>query len=329
MSLPDPDPDPGAGAADDTAGPLPSGAGARAADITGSRTADVDARAAGVVGTDADADSGAVPALGALRVRPYGERAFLLDVADLDEVRALDAALRADPPPGTEDVVPAARTVLVRFAAGTSAGDVEEHVRAAWRRAVRGGRPAGDTLPSGAVVRLGVHYDGPDLDEVAALTGLTRAEVVARHTRCEYVVAFGGFMPGFAYLTGVDPALHVPRRSSPRERVPAGSVALAGEFSAVYPAATPGGWRLLGRSDAVLFDAGRAQPALLVPGARVRFVDLDAAYRGCAGPDAPDPGDAGADAGGPGAGDPGVVGPGAPGGGVPGPGARASSGGRP
>lgn len=291
-----PDPDPGAGAADhDTAGPLPSGAGARA-DITGSRTADVDARAAGVVGTDAD--SGADPALGALRVRPYGERAFLLDVADLDEVRALDAALRADPPPGTEDVVPAARTVLVRFAAGTSAGDVEEHVRAAWRRAVQAGRPAGDAVLSDGVVRLGVHYDGPDLDEVAALTGLTRAEVVARHTRCEYAVAFGGFMPGFAYLTGVDPALHVPRRSSPRERVPAGSVALAGEFSAVYPAATPGGWRLLGRSDAVLFDEGRAQPALLVPGARVRFVDLDAA---------------GPEAAGPGAGDPAVDVPGAPG----------------
>ncbi|MBB2922384.1 allophanate hydrolase subunit 1 [Cellulomonas cellasea] len=222
------------------------------------------------------ADAPAGPAVGEVRIQPYGERAFLVDVAGLDEVRALDAALRADPPPGTEDLVPAARTVLVRFAAGTPADDVEQHVRAVGRRALTGGGPAHDTRSPGGVVRLGVHYDGPDLDEVAALTGLTRAEVVARHTGRDHVVAFGGFMPGFAYLTGVDPALHVPRRSSPRERVPGGSVALAGEFTAVYPAATPGGWRLIGRSDAVLFDAARAQPALLVPGARVRFVDLDA-----------------------------------------------------
>ncbi|WP_258725970.1 5-oxoprolinase subunit B family protein [Cellulomonas sp. NS3] len=293
------------------------------------------------------------PAPGGVRVQPYGERAFLVDVAGLDEVRALDAALRADPPPGTEDLVPAARTVLVRFAAGTPAGDVEEHVRAAARRAaartvlvrfaagtpagdveehvraaarraVQGGGPAQDAPSPEGVVRLGVHYDGPDLDEVAALTGVTRAEVVARHTGREHVVAFGGFMPGFAYLTGVDPALHVPRRSSPRERVPAGSVALAGEFTAVYPAPTPGGWRLIGRSAAVLFDAARAQPALLVPGARVRFVDLDASGGGAAGPD-----DQSADVVGPGAPGGGGDGPDDPGGDSAGPGAPAPSGARP
>ncbi|HYQ75686.1 5-oxoprolinase/urea amidolyase family protein, partial [Cellulomonas sp.] len=121
-----------------------------------------------------------------------------------------------------------------------------------------------------------VRYDGPDLAEVARLTGLDEREVVRRHAAAEYTVAFGGFMPGFAYLTGLDPALHVPRRATPRERVPAGSVAVAGEFAAVYPAATPGGWMLLGTCDVPLFDVDRDPPALLRPGARVRFVPAGA-----------------------------------------------------
>lgn len=264
---------------------------------------------------------------GGPRVLAYGESALLVDLADLAEVRALDARLRADPPPGTLDLVPAARSVLVRFTPGTPAGDVERHVRAAWEHVLGPPRAAGDVpasvvpgsvVPGSAVpravvpgdvvpgdvvpgsdvpasdpladlgvVRIGVHYDGPDLDAVAALTGLTRAEVVARHAGRECVVAFGGFMPGFAYLTGLDPALHVPRRPSPRERVPAGSVAVAGEFTAVYPAATPGGWQVLGRTDVVLFDPSRREPALLTPGARVRFVDLDADDVPEPAPDAP------------------------------------------
>ena len=118
---------------------------------------------------------------------------------------------------------------------------------------------------------LAVDYDGPDLADVARLTGLTVDEVVARHTGARYTVAFGGFMAGFAYLVGLDPALRVPRLDSPRERVPAGSVAIADEFSAVYPAATPGGWRLLGRCEQTLFDVDREPPALLQPGTRVRF----------------------------------------------------------
>ncbi|GEA86464.1 5-oxoprolinase subunit B family protein [Cellulomonas cellasea] len=277
MSLPDADADPDPTDADLVTADDAAGADHGTADDAAGAdhgTADDAAGADHGTADDAAADAPVDPAPGEVRIQPYGERAFLVDVAGLDEVRVLDAALRADPPPGTEDLVPAARTVLVRFAAGTPAGDIEQHVHAVGRRALTGGGPAHDTRSPEGAVRLGVHYDGPDLDEVAALTGLTRAEVVARHTGRDHVVAFGGFMPGFAYLTGVDPALHVPRRSSPRERVPAGSVALAGEFTAVYPAATPGGWRLIGRSDAVLFDAARAHPALLVPGARVRFVDL-------------------------------------------------------
>jgi allophanate hydrolase subunit 1 len=152
-------------------------------------------------------------------------------------------------------------------------------------------RPAAPTRPAGSrltrassadapdphrtaapVVELPVRYDGPDLAEVAALTGLTVDEVVRRHLASRCTVAFGGFMPGFAYLTGLDPSLHVPRRDTPRERVPAGAVAVAGEFTAVYPAATPGGWRILGTCDLTLFDVHRTPPALLVPGAAVRFV---------------------------------------------------------
>ncbi|MBT0994158.1 carboxyltransferase domain-containing protein [Cellulomonas sp. DKR-3] len=121
------------------------------------------------------------------------------------------------------------------------------------------------------LVVLPVTYDGPDLHDVADATGLSVEDVVARHLAPTYTVAFGGFMPGFAYLVGLDPALVVPRRTSPRERVPAGSVAVADRFTAVYPAATPGGWRLLGTSRTTLFDVARAEPALLTPGTRVRF----------------------------------------------------------
>ena len=119
---------------------------------------------------------------------------------------------------------------------------------------------------------IAVSYDGPDLDEVARLTGLTAAEVIAAHTATPWRVAFGGFAPGFAYLTGGDPRLRVPRRGVPRTSVPAGAVALAGEFSAVYPQSSPGGWQLIGRTDTVMFDPARDPAALLRPGDRVRFV---------------------------------------------------------
>ena len=119
-----------------------------------------------------------------------------------------------------------------------------------------------------------MRYDGPDLGEVASLTGLTVADVVAAHTQVPWRVAFGGFAPGFAYLVGGDPRLRVPRRDTPRVSVPGGSVALAGDFSAVYPRTSPGGWQLIGTSDAVLWDVERQSPALLTPGTAVRFVDV-------------------------------------------------------
>jgi KipI family sensor histidine kinase inhibitor len=121
-------------------------------------------------------------------------------------------------------------------------------------------------------VEIPVTYDGEDLGEVAALTGLSEAEVVARHQGASYRVAFCGFSPGFAYLTGLPRELHVPRRETPRTVVPAGSVAVAGDYASVYPRASPGGWRLLGRTDVPLWDLDRDPPALLRPGTRVRFV---------------------------------------------------------
>ncbi len=114
-------------------------------------------------------------------------------------------------------------------------------------------------------------YDGPDLADVAALTGLTEAEVIERHQAGDYRVGWLGFAPGFGYLTGLDPRLQVPRLDSPRLSVPAGAVAIAGGLAAVYPAASPGGWRLLGHTNAPLFDADRTPPSLLTPGQRVRF----------------------------------------------------------
>lgn len=190
---------------------------------------------------------------------------MLVEVDGLPAVHRLAAAVRAAALPGVVDVVPGYRTVLVT---------TDEPAALA---AVRAALPDFPLPPASAArgrrVELPVVYDGPDLADVAALTGLGVEQVVARHTAPEYVVAFLGFTPGFPYLVGLDPALHVPRRRTPRTAVPAGSVGLAGDQTGVYPRASPGGWQLLGRTGAVLFDAAREPPALLAPGDRLRFVD--------------------------------------------------------
>nr|WP_269778714.1 urea amidolyase family protein [Microlunatus antarcticus] len=209
---------------------------------------------------------------------PAGSDGLLAEVADLDEALALFASLRDAPPPGVWELVPAARTVLVRFdPALTDAETLAADLRA---------RSLGHLATAeGPVVEVPVCYDGADLDEVARLCGLDPAEVVRRHTAAPWTVAFTGFAPGFGYLSGGDPALDVPRRSEPRTAIPAGSVGLAGRFSGIYPRASPGGWQLIGRTGLALWDLRRADPALLAPGMRVRFVDV--------GPDAladPDPG---------------------------------------
>jgi KipI family sensor histidine kinase inhibitor len=127
-----------------------------------------------------------------------------------------------------------------------------------------------------ADVQIDVVYDGEDLDEVARLTGMTPDQVIAAHTGTPWRVGFGGFAPGFAYLLGGDSRLEVPRRSEPRTKVPAGAVGLAGEFSGVYPRESPGGWQLIGRTDAVLWDVDRDNPALLTPGMWVQFKAVNA-----------------------------------------------------
>ena len=221
-------------------------------------------------------------------VLPVGEDALLLEVTDLAAALALDAALRhlvgsgAAPWEAVTDVVPAARTVLLLTRPGTDLAPLRRAVLALPPDLVRPGRGvdgvgAADTAPDAHEIEVVVRYDGPDLDEVAALTGLTTAQVVAAHTGTPWRVAFGGFAPGFAYLVGGDRRLVVPRRDHPRASVPAGAVGLAGEFSGVYPRASPGGWQLLGTTDLTLWDADRDPPALLTPGRTVRFVDAGAA----------------------------------------------------
>jgi KipI family sensor histidine kinase inhibitor len=201
-----------------------------------------------------------------MRVLPSGSTALLVEVDGLDEVLGLYAALTAEPVEGVVDVVPAARTVLlVTDPAVTTLAAVEQAVRQARPRTDRGGHED--------LVELPVVYDGADLADVAGLLEVEPAEVVRRHTGAEWTVAFCGFAPGFGYLTQDGGEWDVPRRSTPRTKVPPGSVALAGEFSGVYPRESPGGWQLIGRTDVAVFDLGREPAALLRPGVRVRFVD--------------------------------------------------------
>jgi KipI family sensor histidine kinase inhibitor len=200
-----------------------------------------------------------------VRLRPAGERGLLVEVEDLETVHRLHAALRELDPPGVTELVPGYRTVLI-VADPERAGVLDE---------LAARLPGLELPPAGAVagetVEVPVTYDGQDLPEVAGLTGLAAEEVVRRHTAPEYTVAFLGFSPGFPYLVGLDPALEVPRRDTPRTSIPAGSVGLAGDHTGIYPTATPGGWQLIGRTEVVLFDPGRDPPALLAPGSRLRF----------------------------------------------------------
>ncbi|MDR6911637.1 KipI family sensor histidine kinase inhibitor [Rhodococcus fascians] len=197
-----------------------------------------------------------------MRLLPAGENALLIEFADLPETMSYHRSMVRQRPDAVVDLVPAARTVLVIFD-GAPAPILE------WVAALE---PAVDepTAASEAVT-IPVTYDGADLDDVARLTSLSTAEVVAAHTEQTWTVAFGGFAPGFGYLVGTDTRLHVPRRDSPRTSVPAGAVGLAGEFSGIYPRSSPGGWQLIGRSDVTLWDSERTPPALLTPGTTVRF----------------------------------------------------------
>ena len=213
----------------------------------------------------------------AVRFLPMGEAAWLVETEDIDAVLALDAALAPLVSAGegvwadVDDLVPTARTLLVVARPSTNLADLASEIRAAAASA----RTTVATTSAG-VVEIPVRYDGPDLEDVAAQTGLSVAEVVAAHTGTPWRVGFGGFAPGFAYLVGGDARLEVARHAEPRTRVPSGAVALAGEFSAVYPRESPGGWQLIGSTDVVLWDSEREPPALLLPGTTVRFTQASA-----------------------------------------------------
>jgi KipI family sensor histidine kinase inhibitor len=199
------------------------------------------------------------------RLLPYGPGGWLVEV-DEHEVIGYAAAARAIAHQGVAEVVPGARTVLVRV------GD--PHALDEIRVILAGLAPQPVAGPAARSVEIPVTYDGADLHDVAAATGLSAGDVVERHAASTYTCAFCGFAPGFAYLVGLDPALHLPRRATPRTRVPAGSVAIAAEYSAVYPSASPGGWHVIGRSTLVLWDPRRERAAMVEPGTAVRFVPV-------------------------------------------------------
>ncbi|MDX6372996.1 MAG: hypothetical protein QOD98_1984 [Nocardioidaceae bacterium] len=200
-------------------------------------------------------------------VRRCGDTGWLLDLDDNPAVHRWAAAVRDAEIAGVVEVVPGLNTLLVTL-------DPDRTTAGALEAALGELRPAARPEEAGERHVLDVRYDGEDLDDVARLTGLTPAEVVAAHTGTPWRVAFCGFAPGFSYLVGGDPRLQVPRRDESRVRVPAGAVAIAGEFSSVYPRPSPGGWQLLGHTDAVLWDARADPPAVLRPGAVVEFRDV-------------------------------------------------------
>ncbi|MQT56934.1 5-oxoprolinase/urea amidolyase family protein [Pseudomonas sp. FSL R10-0399] len=200
-----------------------------------------------------------------MRFLPVNLDVLLVELKDLDETLALFDALTAEPIAGVEEIVPAARTLMIQFRPSTL------------ERQTLVNRIAGQDLSQRREVEhrrveIPVHYNGEDLDEVATLLNINRAEVIQRHTAHDYSVAFCGFAPGFAYLTG-GAGFQVPRRQTPRTRIPAGAVALAGDFSGVYPKASPGGWQIIGVTPLQMWDLNRAEPALLRPGYKVRFTD--------------------------------------------------------
>jgi KipI family sensor histidine kinase inhibitor len=198
----------------------------------------------------------------------YGDHALMVQCGSTAEVLAWAAALGGAALPGVVDIVPGARTVLVKLDSPRYQGATRERLRKL--RVTAASIPVAPADRRADVV-IDVVYDGPDLAEVASRTGLTTSQVIDAHSGTLWRVGFSGFAPGFAYLVDGDTRLRVPRRSEPRTSVPAGSVALAGEFSAVYPRRSPGGWQLIGHTDAVLWDIERRTPALLTQGMWVQF----------------------------------------------------------
>ena len=220
-------------------------------------------------------------------IESLGETALLLRFGDsLDaganaRVHAASEALHAAGLPGIVDIVPAYATLALHYdpSAWIDArdGSPSRHIAAAVHAVL--GAPPERTLHASASVDIPVCYGGdfgPDLGALADHAGLGAAEVIARHAASTYQVAMLGFAPGFPYLFGLDPSLQMARRATPRTHVPAGSVAIGGVQTGIYPSELPGGWQLIGRTPLTLFDARRDPPSLLMPGDRVRFVPIAA-----------------------------------------------------
>ena len=198
-------------------------------------------------------------------IRPVGDRALLVEVDGLADALAWHRTLTGTPLPGQVEAVAAARTVLVRFAADTAAE--------AARTTLPQFTPSAQEQGTVRHHTLDVVYDGEDMESTARLLGLSADALIDQHTRTEWTAAFGGFAPGFAYCAPAssEPLWDVPRLDEPRTAVPPGSVGLAGGFSAVYPRRSPGGWRLIGRTDALLWSTDRTPPALLSPGDLITY----------------------------------------------------------
>ena len=202
-----------------------------------------------------------------MRTLPVGDAALLVELATAEEAQALHAELlrrRAEGSLRVREIVPAARTVLL--------DGLDDPLR--WRAELAGSPVPAAPPRARELVELPVRYDGPDLAAVAAHWKVAEHEVAGIHAGTEFTVAFCGFSPGFGYLTGLPARYDVPRRATPRTAVPAGAVALAGPYTGVYPRPSPGGWQLIGTTDAPLWDPARTPAALLSPGTRVRFVPV-------------------------------------------------------
>ncbi|ALC05420.1 allophanate hydrolase subunit 1 [Corynebacterium deserti GIMN1.010] len=215
-----------------------------------------------------------------MRVNPCGDQAVIIDLLPedahavngtiLDAVLALNSSIMGRQIPGIVDTVPAAQSLLVTFDTQVLTPEAFTEILGA----ISLSPDSRATSEATETIEIPVTYDGPDLEDVAKHTGLSVAEVISTHQATTWTAAFGGFAPGFYYLIPNTPLWDIPRLQTPRTKIPAGSVGLAGEFSAVYPQQSPGGWQLLGTTDIAMWDLDRWQPSLLKPGNSVRFVQV-------------------------------------------------------
>ncbi|MBW1603286.1 5-oxoprolinase subunit PxpB [Streptomyces sp. JJ66] len=205
-----------------------------------------------------------------MRLLPVGENSLLVELDTAQEAQSWYVELLRSRREGSlsavQDIVPGDRTVLLYGVSGPPSA------LAALRAELGHWSPPGIVADSGPLVEIPVRYDGADLGEVARIWGVTPQEVARVHSGVEHRVAFCGFAPGFAYMTGLGEEHHTPRHAAPRTSVPAGSVALAGPYTGIYPRSSPGGWQLIGATSVNLWDLEREPPALLTPGTRVRFL---------------------------------------------------------